>query len=135
MQRTTRILHSSLVQLLTHRAGFVAATGLIPLPPGKNYRFAFLNRTDAKNIQELMNVAKHAEKTEKSKIPRGAQVADTRRGLLVVNDTGRPCVNTCQDTACHGTMFPLSGHRRVCIRATQFPGSRETASGSSMIRG
>ena len=37
-------------------------------------RFAFLNREDTKNIQQAVNAAKYAEKTEASKIPRGAQV-------------------------------------------------------------
>lgn len=37
-------------------------------------RFAFLNREDSKNIQHAANAAKYAEKTETSKIPKGAQV-------------------------------------------------------------
>lgn len=39
-------------------------------------RFAFLNREDGKNIQDMLNVAKCAEKAESSKVPRGAQVSE-----------------------------------------------------------
>lgn len=38
-------------------------------------RFAFLNREDAKKLQDMLNVVKYAEKTEMSKVPRGAQVS------------------------------------------------------------
>lgn len=37
-------------------------------------RFAFLNREDTKDIQNVANSAKYAEKVENSKVPRGAQV-------------------------------------------------------------
>ncbi|CAN0520076.1 unnamed protein product, partial [Ectocarpus sp. 12 AP-2014] len=40
----------------------------------RKYNFAFLNREDSKNIQHAANAAKYAEKTETSKIPKGAQV-------------------------------------------------------------
>lgn len=38
-------------------------------------RFAFLNREEAKKLQDMLNVVKYAEKTERSKVPRGAQVS------------------------------------------------------------
>lgn len=40
----------------------------------RRVRFAFLNREDMKDIQNVANAAKYAEKVENSKIPRGAQV-------------------------------------------------------------
>lgn len=59
------------------------------LSPPQNSRFAFLNRTDVKNIQDLINIAKNVEKTEKSKVPRGAQVGDIRSEVFVHGCTGR----------------------------------------------
>lgn len=38
-------------------------------------RFAFLNREDTKDIQNVAYSAKYAEKVENSKVPRGAQVS------------------------------------------------------------
>ncbi|CAM9977150.1 unnamed protein product [Scytosiphon promiscuus] len=45
-------------------------------------KFAFLNREDSKSIQSAINSAKHTEKAETSKVPRGAQLEGLARGEI-----------------------------------------------------
>lgn len=63
--------------LFTFRWFFVLMTSSSSLAAVRTYleRFAFLNREDSKKLQDLLNVVKYAEKTEVSKVPRGAQVS------------------------------------------------------------
>eukprot|EP00752_Nemacystus_decipiens_P011884 g10537.t2 len=64
-------------------------------------KFAFLNREDAKKIQQTANAAKYAEKAEVSKIPRGAQLEALARGeverLVGEIDKANEAVKLAQD--------------------------------------
>ncbi|CBJ26303.1 Hypothetical leucine rich repeat protein [Ectocarpus siliculosus] len=67
----------------------------------RKYKFAFLNREDSKNIQHAANAAKYAEKTETSKIPKGAQLEALARGeverLVGEIDAANEAVKLAQD--------------------------------------